>query len=256
MSFLGRRMFGVAFIAFGLLQFLYGDFLPGRAQPWPAAMAGRWIFAYATGAFFVLAGAAIVAGRKPRVAGFLVAALVFAWAVTRNVAPALADHGFGTPWTALGKGIALCGGALAVVGSATGRFDGGHKPIGVVLLAARVMFAVYLIDSGIQHFLFTDFVKLLIPAWIPQPRAWTYVAGAALLSGGIGLIVPKTTRLAGTLVGLMIFTWFCILHIPRALAAAPAAQRNEWTAVFEALAFSATAFMLTQEAAADVRRRS
>jgi hypothetical protein len=39
-----------------------------------------------------------------------------------------------------------------------------------------------------------------------------------------------------------------LLHIPRALAAQDAAQvRNEWTAVFEALAFSGLAFFLTRK---------
>jgi hypothetical protein len=57
--------------------------------------------------------------------------------------------------------------------------------------------------------------------------------------------VPRTKRLAGISVGLMLSIWVCILHIPRALAAAPANQRNEWTAVVEALAFAGIAFLLT-----------
>jgi hypothetical protein len=42
----------------------------------------------------------------------------------------------------------------------------------------------------------------------------------------------------------MLFTWVCILHVPRALAAAAANQRNEWIAVFEALVFAAIAWVL------------
>ena len=105
-----------------------------------------------------------------------------------------------------------------------------------------------MISSGIQHFLFAQFVKTLVPAWIPPDQSfWTYFAAVALIAGGAGLMVPRTTRLAAALSGLMIFLWVLLLHIPRALGAPDAAQaQNEWTAVFEALAFSGIAFMLTR----------
>jgi uncharacterized membrane protein len=110
---------------------------------------------------------------------------------------------------------------------------------------ARVCLGAFLISSGVQHFLFVPFVATLVPVWIPGPRFWTYFAGVALIAGGAGLILPWTARLAGSLSGLMIFLWFVMLHIPRALAAADAAsRRNEWTAVFEALAMSGIAFVL------------
>jgi hypothetical protein len=58
------------------------------------------------------------------------------------------------------------------------------------------------------------------------------------------LLLPQTARLAAALSGLMIFLWVVLLHIPRALAAVAAQSRNEWTAVFEALAISGIAFVL------------
>jgi hypothetical protein len=42
----------------------------------------------------------------------------------------------------------------------------------------------------------------------------------------------------------MIFLWVVLLHIPRAVAATGPQSRNEWTAVFEALAMSGVAFAL------------
>jgi uncharacterized membrane protein len=230
-------MFAVAFIAFGLLQFFYGDFVPGRPPAWPQQLLGGLIWAYATGAVFVIAGAAILIDRYTPQAGLAIAALVFAWAVTRNLPLALADPNFGGAWTRLGKAVALTGGAVAVAGAASRSTTAS--------IVGRVAFGAFLIASGVQHFLFPDAVATLVPAWIPGPRLWGSVAGVALIAGGTGLIVPRTTQLAGLCVGLMLFTWFCILHIPRALAAAPANQRNEWTAVVEAFAFAAIAFLAT-----------
>ena len=243
-------MFAVAFVAFGLLQFLYGDFVPGRPPAWPEQVYGGWIWAYASGAWFVVAGVAIFVDRHTRLAAFSIAALVFAWAVTRNVPIALADPSFGNAWTRLGKAVALSGGALAVAASARHGDRRGLAGLGVV---GRVALGVFLIDSGVQHFLFAEFVATLVPTWIPGARLWTYLAGVALIAGGAGLIVPQTTRLAGFSVALMVFTWTCILHLPRALSAAPANQRNEWTAVFEALAFAGLALVLAQLSVASDR---
>jgi uncharacterized membrane protein len=238
----GRQILAVAFIAFGLQQFFVGDIVPGRPPAWPPSLPGQLIGVYASGACFILAGLAMVVDRRTRQAALLVAALVFAWAVLRNTPVAIANTNFGSPWTRLGKAIALSGGALAVAGSTPGNV----RVNSAFLLAGRLALGSYLIASGIQHFLFPAAVKTLIPMWIPGPVFWTYFAGVALIAGGVGVIVPATRQVAGLAVGLMLLTWFLILHIPRALLALPANQRNEWTAVFEALAFAGIAFALTQ----------
>jgi len=234
---LGRVFFGISLIAFGAQQLLWGDFVAGRAPAFPALWPGRVAFAAATGVVLILCGAAIVAGRQLRAAGLTVAALIFVWAFLRNIPVAAADRIYGGAWTALGKGLALTGGGLAVAGLPR-RWT--H--------VARVCLGAFLISSGVQHFLFVPFVASLVPAWIPGPRFWTYFAGVALIAGGAGLILPGTARLAGSLSGLMIFLWFVMLHIPRALAAAEgASRRNEWTAVFEALAMSGIALVLVSD---------
>ena len=246
MTLLGRRMFAVAFIAFGLLQFLYGDFVPGRPSAWPAHFPGGLIWAYATGACFVAAGAAILVARYTTPAALSIAVLVFAWAVTRNLPIALADASFGGAWTRLGKAIALTGGALAIAAS---ERQGDRKRKAMLLIVGCFALGVFLIASGVQHFLFPGVVTTLVPTWIPGARLWTYGAGVALIAGGLGLIVPQTTRIAALSVGLMLFSWIFILHVPRAFAAQPANQRNEWTAVFEALAFAAIALVLARRSA-------
>jgi uncharacterized membrane protein len=258
----GRAFFGVALIAWGVQQFLFGDFVPGRAPAWPASLPGKLFWAYVSGAVFIASGAAILStyaqglrrdpgftrlSRTPRLAALLAGSLIMVWALLRHIPLALADTNFGGAWTALGKALAFTGGALAIAGSLTPRGASGvsRHPDWLIHIG-RACLGIFMINSGIQHFIWTDFVDTLVPTWVPGgARFWTYFAGVALIAGGAGMNFRPTARLAALLSGGMVFTWFVILHIPRALAAAPDNSRNEWIAVFEALAVSGIALVVS-----------
>jgi hypothetical protein len=105
-------------------------------------------------------------------------------------------------------------------------------------------FAIMLIAFGIDHFIYLPFIATLVPAWIPAHIFCTRFAGIALIAAGIGMFVPMTARLAGTLLGAMLLAWVILLHIPRAIADPCGMVGNEWTSVFQALAFSGVAFIL------------
>src|SRR4029453_12319532 len=103
-------------IAVGGQALRWGYFVAGRAPAWPVTWAGGLPWAWTTAAVLIVCGGAIVAGRHLRLAGVTVAALIFAWAFLRNIPVAAADRIYGGAWTALGKGLALTGGGLAVAG--------------------------------------------------------------------------------------------------------------------------------------------
>lgn len=90
----GRLFFALALIAFGIQQFVFGDFVPGRAPAWPQSIPGRLVWAYISGALLIAAGAAIISGRKARGAAILAATLIFLWALLRHLPPLVANpHG-------------------------------------------------------------------------------------------------------------------------------------------------------------------
>jgi uncharacterized membrane protein len=241
----GQRCFGVALILFGTAAFVVKDVVIGRAPTWPAGVAGAPAAAYFTFVLLAGAGIAVLLNRKPVPWLAAVAALIFGWAFLRQLPIALADHALGGAWTNLGKALALSCGALGVAASTVWtRASGGEtarRRAPAMNLTGRIGLGLFLTLSGVQHFMFAQFVKTLVPTWIPGAIYWTYFAGVALMAGGIGLVVPRTARLAALLVGGMIFTWVFVLHIPRGLTID---NQNEWTAVIEALAFSAIAFSL------------
>jgi len=236
---IGRAFYACALVAFGIQQFVFGEFVVGRAPAWPVGVPGQVVWAYLSGMVLIAAGLAIVFEVKARLAGIVAAALIFVWALVRHVPEVAADGGFGGAWTSAGKALALFGGAVAIVG-----LESGEGASGRMLQISRLCLGAFLVLCGIQHFHFPDFVAQLVPSWIPGAYFWTYFTGVALFAGGLGLVAPWTASLAAALSGVMVFLWFVLLHVPRALAAPPANSRNEWTAVVEAFAVSGIAFML------------
>lgn len=244
----GRGCFAIAIIAFGIQHFIHGDFVTRAVPSWPAWLPGRVLWVYLIGAVLVAAGGAILLRFKMRSAALLLGVLLLLSFVFLGLPLAVTDMAWGGKWTNAGKALALGGGAIAVALSAPdGTGELLMKLPGRLIVVARVCFALFLILGGIQHFIWAQFVKLLVPAWIPGPVFWTYFAGVALIVGGVGIVVPRTARLAALWTGVMIFLWVILLHIPRAMANLHDA--NETTAVFEALAFSGTAFVLARLAA-------
>ena len=248
----GRLFFALGMIAFGIQQFIWGDFVPGRARAYPDSIQGRLTWAYVSGAVLIIAGAAIISGRKARWAALLVGAMIFVWAFLRHIPGIAADPSNGGLLTNAGKALTLFGGAFAVAGSVRSDPDSDIvNPNQSLVFVGRFCLGAFMILACIEHFIFRDFVASLVPAWIPGARFWTWFSGVALIAGGAGIILTMTARLAAALSGLMIFLWFVVLHVPRAIAAAPDLKRNEWTAVVEALTFSGIAFVL----AGSVRKR-
>lgn len=178
----------------------------------------------------------------------MAAILIASWALLRHI-PVLAGVPFlSAAWTPAGKALTFTGGALAVAAT----FPHAHAPRDSTLArlvnrrqefvwAGRASLALFFVITGIQHFMFTEFVASLIPGWFPgNATFWTYVAGVALIAGGLGLFLPQTAALAALLSGLMVFSWFWIVHLPRAFQGVSAS-----IAVFEALAVSGIAFVVS-----------
>ncbi|HEX6227644.1 MAG TPA: hypothetical protein VFZ52_24670 [Chryseolinea sp.] len=106
----------------------------------------------------------------------------------------------------------------------------------------RYFLGIPMMVFGIQHFLYSDFVVQLVPAWMPWRLFWTYFAGVALFASGLGIVFHVLTRVTSTLLGLMISTWILILHIPRIFEFH---SNSEFLNTFNALVFASGAFLLS-----------
>jgi uncharacterized membrane protein len=241
-----QSCFAVAIIAFGIQQVIYGEFVTRAIPKLPAWVPGHAPLAYITGIILIIAGASILTRKYAGEAAIFLGCLLLASLVFLYIPALLASPLLGGAWTNAGKALALCGGAL-LIATYFGKIPSNS-------IFPSVFLSAFLIVAGIQHFMFSSFVATLVPTWIPGHVFWTYFAGVALIAGGTGILIPKFTRLAGALTGIMIFLWVPMLHIPRALAQPH--NSNETTAVFEALAFSATAFLAVGRTERSVRTTS
>jgi uncharacterized membrane protein len=241
-DFYGRICLGAAVAATGLMQVVNGE----MARIIPALPA--WVPLPAVGATLVglillFIGGAILARYRVREAVLGLAGLLAASFVFQRIPELVANPGQGFVWTNPAKVLALMGGVLTLGALAEARpLTGLAKFAG----AAPLLLAVFLVICGVQHFFYAGFVDSLVPSWIPPaPRFWTYFSGAALVAGGLGLLLPSTRRLAALLSGLMIFLWLLLLHIPRSLELKNA---SELAGCFEALALAGTAWLMAANA--------
>lgn len=243
----GRIFFAAALIGLGVTHFVFQDFMTGRAPAWPPSVPGGTLWAYGTGAAFVGLGTTLLIGREARLAALLVATLIFAWALLRHVPVVATDSLLAPTWTAAGKALVFVGGALSIAATQPPLPGGGGSVLyrfvnleGGFLAVGRISLGAFMIVTGVQHYMYTPFVASLIPGWFPGDAVlWTWFAGVALIAGGAGLQVPRTARPAALLSGLMVFSWFWIVHLPRTFA-----NVSDGLAVFEALAVAGIAFVL------------
>jgi len=247
-STLGRLFFAVSMVAFGIQQLMTAAFVR-LVPPLPAWVPAHSFWAYLVGILLILAGVAIGTGYKARWAAAVLGAMILLSILFLHLPKAFTNPQAGFMWTNPAKALAMLGGVILLAGSLReeerDRSSGLARLFRSLMPLAPLFLGGFLILGGIQHFVYADFVMKLVPSWIPNPRFWVYLTGLALIAGGVGLLLPKTQRLAAiaaTMVGIMILLWVLLLHIPRALANVHDA--SETSGVFEALALSGAAFIL------------
>lgn len=69
--------------------------------------------------------------------------------------------------------------------------------------AARVFVFLWFLLGGIAHFVTTDLIMLIVPPWLPEPRAIVWFTGVLELAGAAGLVSPRTRRAAGVVLALL-----------------------------------------------------
>ena len=242
---IGRTFFAIALLGLGVEHIDFQQFVVGRAPAWPEGVAVQQVWMTASGSLVILAGVSIVMRRWGRQVLLVLACVVFVWALLRHLPIVAGDALLGGSWTRLGKAVSFVGGSLAVAGTlspvAAGMLNRYANATTSFVRFGGICLGIFLFVSGMQHFKFTPFVITLIPSWFPGDHTrWAQFAGVALMAGGLGLLFRRTMVPAALLVGLMLFSWVWIVHLPRTFVSI-----SDAIALFEAIAFSGIALLIS-----------
>ena len=245
----GRICFALGIAGLGLQQFFYPGFRPVFIPNWSEAVPASGPLVYLLSVGLIAAAGCILFNFYAKTASLLLGTVFLLFFLILHL-PTSVFQNLTSPgaWTNALKILAFSGGALIIAGSY--EDDESIKPsalnrkLGKLIPLGRFFFGVMLIIFGIDHFLYAQFVATLVPEWIGGKMFWTYFAAIALIGSGVSLITKIKISLVSLLMGVMIFMWFLILHIPRAIAMPELDNGNEITSVFQALAFSGVGFVL------------
>jgi uncharacterized membrane protein len=241
-----RIFYGAGIVGIGVLHFLYPGFRPVILPVPPEATENLSILVYLTGAFLLITGLLIAIGKWIKISSSILAVVLLLFFVFGHL-PNRLTHMVNVlgAWTDALKILTLSGGAFIVARTFPG--DQSSKltdAISRISFLGKYFFGITLLVFGIDHFIYTDFVKTLVPLWIPGNLFWTYVAGVALIGAGLAFIINFKVNIISILTGIMLFLWLIVLHIPRAVTIDTSKDPNEIVSVFECLAFSGIAFLL------------
>jgi len=240
---LGRIFYGAGIAGIGVQQFINSDFVPVILPSFPAGLPLHSLWPALGGIFLLVAAAAILFEQRARAASVILGTTFLAALILRHL-PGLfpSDYRSIASWNNPLKLLTLSGGAFVVAASLPGHGRQSADKVFIGFGCAGLALTVGIF--GIEHFIYPQFVATLVPEWIPGAMFWTYFCAVALIAAGIGLLFRIWATTAATLLGAMIFIWFLVLHIPRAVTMPYGPNGNEWTSVCEALAFSGIAFTL------------
>ena len=86
-----------------------------------------------------------------------------------------------------------------------------------LLALGPLFFAITMAAFGAQHFTLGRFVARMVPSWIPWHLFWIYFVGTALIAAALSIVTRNQARLSASLLGLMLFLFVVLMHIPTLL---------------------------------------
>lgn len=236
---LGRPIFGVSIVAFGVLSLIYRTGVKGL-EPIPTAWPGQAFLGILSGIVLVVLGACVVIGWQARRAVGFLALTMGIWLAVLHLPLIIGNPTDPNVVTIVAETLALFGATLVL-------WSG--QPTGRLALIGRISFALTLVVFGILHFIYHAFVGSLVPSWIPAGVFWAYFTGTAFIAAGAGIGFRIQARLAALLLGLMFGLWVLVLHIPR--AAANLGSQDELTSLFIALAMCGASWLIGNQLSTD-----
>src|ERR1700704_3994851 len=144
-----------------------------------------------------------------------------------------------------GTAVAMCVAGLAIllIGLWAAKNDIAQaRGLDKIVAMANLCFAAPLAVFGALHLFAPQFVKGLVPPYMPGRMFWVYFVGCALIAAALSIATKIGVRWSGLLVGIMMFMFVAMLYLPSALRHLHA--RITWTIVFREMSFGGAGWIL------------
>ncbi|MGC3945714.1 MAG: hypothetical protein QM762_14535 [Chryseolinea sp.] len=250
----GRCFYAMGIIGIGLIHFVLPGLRPIMAPLAPDEVWG-WI-GYAVAVALTTAGLSLLVNKKSQI-GSIVLTIVFVLFLLIGHLPNRLKH---HPemlmyWTDAIKLLALTGGAMVMyhAGDRERSFR-MPKAFDRVADSGKYLYAFMLVMFGIAHIVNADFVKTIVPGWIPGNLFWTYLTGVALMGAGLSIFINVKVQQIMSLLAIMLFIWLIVVHLPSTVRnplrdpVNPFLDGNIAISFFQCLAFCGIALVIRYRA--------
>ena len=220
---LGVTIFGLASVAAGILDLVWGEFEPAHQpiQAWGDHIPGVTIFAYIAAVWLIAGGAALlwhVSARFGAVALAILYGIFVLLPLPRfYAAPHFLGYRAAVYIGVLGSvcqqvilfAAAIVWESLAARGSLSPR----------AALIARWTFGLSSVDFGLAHLTAIETVIPMVPEWMPWGGVfWTVLTGIAFVLAGLAIVSGVLDVLAARLLGLMLLLFSVLVLTPMIFA--------------------------------------
>jgi len=248
LSYVGRILYSIGIIVIGVLTIYYQDFPYMMIPPKHSWIPGLAALAPVFGVLLILAGGCIILKKNARSVSLLLGSVLLSifcfYFIPYQLFVSTNNNVFGD-WENAAKELTLASGAFVIAGCLA---ETTQKPIlrllGKLIPLGTVLFSITIISYSIDHFLYAEEAADYVPKWIPCHLFWLYFTGVALFGSGIAIILQVKVKLIASLLGVMIFTWFLLLHVPRVVVSPPEYLGSEIASACLALAYGGIAFVI------------
>jgi uncharacterized membrane protein len=108
----------------------------------------------------------------------------------------------------------------------------------------RLFLAIPMGVFGTEHLTNAADIANIVPRWMPAHTFWVYLVGIALIAAALSITVKIPSRLAATLLRIMLCLFVALIHIPTSLTTHAIGLFGPWA--YETL-LSAEALLLSPD---------
>ena len=236
---LGRYLYGLAAIGFGICALVWHDFNSWQQIKPLENVSHREILPYIMATIEVLGGVAVLWPRTARAGAVALGAIYFTFALLG--VPLIIEHplvynGFGNFF----EQFSFVSGAMILY-----AYSGPTAPDRTPRLGqiGYYSFGICVLSFGLEQFFYLSETASLVPKWIPPGQMfWAIATTAAFGLAAIALLTGFMARLASRLTTVMLVGFLLLVWLP-ALFADPHSLLN-WSESVETLGIAGSAWMV------------